>query len=135
MTMKREYTYDFLVEHTIYDVSKQVGKSKDDIEELSSSELRDLYVNGSGDLDCGDIEVDDEYYREPEYYEEDDELFAQFCAHFTITVEGKNEEECDEKVEKAFEMSDFGDYEFVVGCICERDSREITPEKDNIERD
>lgn len=133
--MKREYTYDFFVEHTIFDVSKQIGKSTDDIEELSSSELRDLYVSGSGDLDCGEIEVDDEYYQEPEYYQEEDELYAQFCARFTITVEGKSKKECDKKAEEAFWKSDFGDYVFVEGCDLECESREITPEKDNVERD
>ncbi len=132
--MKCEYTYDFLVEHTVSDVSKQIGKSADDIEELSSSELEDLYVNGSEDLNCGDIEVDDEYYTEPEYYQENDELFAQFCAHITITVEGKSKKECDKKAEKAFWESNFGDYEYVEGCDLDCESREITPEKDNIER-
>ena len=135
MTMKREYTYDFFVEHTIFDVSKQIGKSTDDIEELSSSELRDLYVSGSGDLDCGDIEVDDEYYREPQYYQESDELFAQFCARLTITIEGESEEECDEKAKEAFRKSDFGDYTYVEGCPFDCEIKETTPEKNNIERD
>lgn len=138
MTMKREYTYDFFVEHTIFDVSKQLGKSTDDIEELSSSELKDLFVNGSGKLDCGEIEVDDEYYREPQYYQGSDELYAQFCARLTITVEGESEEECDEKAKEAFWKSDFGDYIYVEGCpfdFTDREIKEITPEKDNIERD
>lgn len=117
--MRYKFTYDFLVEHTIYDVSKQLGKSTEEIEDLSSSELIDLYVNGSESLDNGDIKVDDEYYRGPEYYENNDELFAMFEAHYNVVVEGESYAKCKKEADELFAKADFGNFEYVDGCDCE----------------
>lgn len=128
--MKCEVTFDFLVEHNIADISKQLNKSAEEFEDMSSDELMDVYVSGAADLENGDIEVDDEYYKEPEYYGDSDELFAMFEAHYSVVVEGKTESACKRKAQKLFENADFGDYEYVEGCDCDRSCTVIDKDKE-----
>lgn len=123
--MERKYIYDFLVEHNISNISKKIKKTADELENLSSSELRDLFVENSKYLREGHIQVDCEYYKEPEYYKENDELYAQFAARATIVVRGETQEECDNKAEKRFKELNFGEYTYVDGCELKCESEEI----------
>lgn len=107
--MKYKFDFNFEVEYSISDVSVQLGVSKEEIED---SNLRDLFVSGSGDLESGEIEVSDDYAAngEPKLYE--DELYARFYASYTVEVEGESYSECYDKATKAFENADFGDYSY-----------------------
>ena len=115
--MKYRFYYDFEVELSVKDVDVQLGKSKDEMKELSSFELRDLFVNGTEETESGEIHVCDEYANEPDLYVEDGkmELYATFAASCEIDTEGKDYEECFKNAEEKFSKLDFGDYEFVDG--------------------
>jgi hypothetical protein len=123
--MERKYIYDFLVEHNIPDISEQTGKTADELESLSPSELRNLFVENSKYLVEDRIRVDSEYYKDPEYSKENDKLYAQFAARQTIVVRGETKEECDKKAKQRFEEAYFGDYEYVEGCELKCESEEI----------
>ena len=126
--MKREYEFDFLVNHDVIDISEHTGKSADELEKLSSSEIKDLYVSMSGELNSGEIKVNSEYYEEPKYCcleDNGDMISATFEAHLTVTAEGKDEAECDENARMAYHGADLGDYYFNPAYEYNCTSREI----------
>lgn len=126
--MKREYEFDFLVNHDVIDISEHTGKSADELEKLSSSEIKDLYVSMSGELNSGEIKVNREYYEEPKYCCLDDNgdmISATFEAHLTVTAEGKDEAECDENARTAYYGADLGDYYFNPAYEYNCTSREV----------
>lgn len=133
--MKCEVTFDFLVELNVEDFCKKTGIDPqmliDDIDSVFGDEtLADQFSTSTADAKSGDIEVNDEYYKEPEYYGDSDELFAMFEAHYSVVVEGKTESACERKAQELFENADFGDYEYVDGCDCDRSCTVIDKDKE-----
>ena len=74
--MKCRFEFDFTVAAGIKDIDVQLGLNRETAENLSNSELRDLFANGASDLDCGEITVDAEYTDESELFENEDEHFS-----------------------------------------------------------
>lgn len=111
--MKCEFEFQFTVEHSIRDISKQLGVDKETLDNMGEMELRDLYANGAYGAETGEITVDDEYQDAPEYYADNDELYALFDATYTVVTEGKNLNECRRKAEELFDNANFGDYEYL----------------------
>lgn len=113
--MKYEFEFNFTVAAGIKDIDVQLGLSRETAENLSSSELRDLFTNGASDLDCGEITVDAEYTDEPELFENEDghyDIEATFLASFSVETEGEDYEECYSKAQEKFENIDCGDYKY-----------------------
>ena len=126
--MKREYDFYFLVNHDVIDISEHTGKPANELERLSSSEIKDLYVSMLGKLNSGEIKVSSEYYEEPKYYclpDDSDMISATFEARLTLTAEGKDKAECDENARMAYYRADLGDYYFNHAYEYNCTSREI----------
>lgn len=133
--MKCEVTFYFLAELSVEDFCEKTGTDPQTlVEEIDSTfgdeMLADQFSTSTADAKSGDIKVNDEYYREPEYSEDTDELFAMFEAHYSVVVEGKTESDCEEKAQKLFENADFGDYVYVDGCDCEHYCTVIDKDKE-----
>lgn len=137
--MKYEFTYNFTVDYTVSDISEILHISPEEMEDMSQSELMDIFAEQTYGSDTGDIEVGDEYLYEPEYLEEDDELFARFAGTYTVITEGESYDECRNKANDCFFAVNSGHYNVLTeldGFEVDMKHKEVTKvkEKTDIER-